>query len=283
MPHDAAALALYDESLKQLRLTALDFPAHEEPCSAEKSSPRRTSAGLALPLGKPVLSDYSKTETLALLVPALNPVARPLLFRDRALGVLSIKSLRENAFSPEDAELFARLRSRLRCRGERARVSRIETLKNKLEEEKLYLEEEIRTEYNFEEIIGNSSALRRVLQNVETVAATDSTVLIYGENRHWKRTYRARHSQLEPTPRTNSGQGKLRGIPTGLLESESFGHERGAFTGAMIAGLDDSNWQIRGPYFLMRSRTFRSNCNQNSCVYCRSRNLNVWAARALCG
>ena len=101
----------------------------------------------------------------------------PLISHDRALGVLGVSSMRENAFTNEDAELLGQLAKQVAIAVENA----LAELKKKLEEEKLYLEEEIRTEYNFEEIIGSSSVLKRVLQEVETVAATDSTVLIYGE------------------------------------------------------------------------------------------------------
>ena len=174
MPHDAAALALYDESLKELRLTALDFPEHEGPCAAGDIIPLEGNpAGLAFTTREPVLSDYSKTEDARILSSGLKSgCTAPLLFRDRTLGVLSIKSLRENAFSQEDAELFGQVAKQVAIAVENALAYReIETLKNKLEEEKLYLEEEIRTEYNFEEIIGNSPVLKRALQDVETVAA----------------------------------------------------------------------------------------------------------------
>src|SRR5262249_60290806 len=99
--------------------------------------------------------------------------------------------------------------------------------------EKLYLEDEIRTDRNFEEIVGNSAALRHVLQQVEIVAPTDSTVLIQGETGTGKELIaRAIHNVSERRARTFV---KLNcaAIPTGLLESELFGHEKGAFTGAI--------------------------------------------------
>jgi len=84
MPHDAAALALYDESLKELRLTALDFPAHEEACAAGKIIPLEgTPAGLALTTREPVLSDYSKTKDARVVSSGLKSgCTAPLLFRD---------------------------------------------------------------------------------------------------------------------------------------------------------------------------------------------------------
>ena len=253
MPHDAAALALYDESLKELRLTALDFPAHEEPCAPGKLIPLEgTPAGLALTTREPVLSDYSKTEDARVVSSGLKSgCTAPLLFRDRVLGVLSIKSLHENAFSQDDAELFGQVAKQVAIAVENALAYReIETLKNKLEEEKLYLEEEIGTEYNFEEIIGNSPALKRALQDVETVAATDSTVLIYGETGTGKELIAHAIHNLSQRRERTLVKVNCAAIPTGLLESEFFGHERGAFTGAIDRRIGRFELANQGTIFL---------------------------------
>jgi formate hydrogenlyase transcriptional activator len=253
MPHDAAALALYDESLKELRLTALDFPAYEEPCAAGKIIPLEgTPAGLALTTREPVLSDYSKSEDARVVSSGLKSgCTAPLLFRDRVLGILSIKSLRENAFSQDNAELLGQVAKQVAIAVENALAYReIETLKNKLEEEKLYLEEEIRTEYNFEEIIGNSPALKRVLQDVETVAATDSTVLIYGETGTGKELIAHAIHNLSQRRERTLVKVNCAAIPTGLLESEFFGHERGAFTGAIDRRIGRFELANQGTIFL---------------------------------
>jgi formate hydrogenlyase transcriptional activator len=253
MPHDAAALALYDESLKQLRLTALEFPAHEEPCAPGDIIPLEGNpAGLAFTTREPVLSDYSKTEDARIVSTGLKSgCTAPLLFRDRTLGILSIKSLRENAFSQEDAELLGQVAKQVAIAVENALAYReIETLKNKLEEEKLYLEEEIRTEYNFEEIIGNSPALKRVLQEVETVAATDSTVLIYGETGTGKELIAHAIHNLSQRRERTLVKVNCAAIPTGLLESEFFGHEKGAFTGAIDRRIGRFELANQGTIFL---------------------------------
>src|SRR5262249_54844185 len=109
----------------------------------------------------------------------------------------------------------------------------IDALKNKLTEEKLYLEEEIRSEFNFEEIIGESAALKQTLAQVELVAAASTTVLILGETGTGKELIaRAIHNRSARRERTFV-KVNCAAIPSGLLESELFGHERGAFTGAL--------------------------------------------------
>ena len=123
-------------------------------------------------------------------------------------------------------------------------------LKNRLAEEKLYLEDEIRTEYNFEEIVGESPKLRALLRQVETVAPTDSTVLIGGETGTGKELIaRAIHNLSARRDRTFI-KINCAAIPTGLLESELFGHERGAFTGAIAQKLGRFELADQGTIFL---------------------------------
>src|SRR5438874_13182530 len=109
----------------------------------------------------------------------------------------------------------------------------IAELKDKLVAEKVYLQDEIRTEYNFEEIIGQSSALKRALHEVETVAPTDSAVLVCGETGTGKELIARAIHELRRRRERTFVKLNCAAIPTGLLESELFGHERGAFTGAI--------------------------------------------------
>ena len=157
----------------------------------------------------------------------------PLLSRGRVLGTFGAVKYQENAFSG-DIEFLSQIGNQIAIAVENALAfAQIRELKDQLSKEKLYFEDEIRTEMNFAQIIGNSSSLRKVLKHVETVAPTDSTVLIYGETGTGKELIaRAIH---DLSPRRSKPFVKLNcaAIPTGLLESELFGHEKGAFTGAI--------------------------------------------------
>ena len=253
MPHDAAALALYDESVKQLRVAALEFPDHEAPCTTGDIIPLEGNPmGEAFTSRKPVCTNLEGIDDPRLTCSGLvSGCTAPLIFRDRVLGVLGIKSVRPHAFSEDDAELFGQVAKQVAIAVENALVySEIETLKNKLEKEKHYLEEEIRTEYNFEEIIGASPVLKRALQDVGTVATTDSTVLISGETGTGKELIaRAIHNLSDRRERTLV-KVNCAAIPTGLLESELFGHEKGAFTGAVDRRIGRFELAHQGTIFL---------------------------------
>ena len=164
---------------------------------------------------------------------------------------MSISSVREDAFTKDDQELFQQIANQVAIAAANALAVRdLEALKNKLAQEKLYLEDEIRNELNFEEIVGQSPALKQVLKLVETVAASDSTVLLLGETGTGKELIaRAVHDHSRRKSRTFV---KLNcaAIPTGLLESELFGHEKGAFTGAIAQKIGRLELADQGTLFL---------------------------------
>ena len=148
---------------------------------------------------------------------------KPMKRDPRAIDVLKI-------FAARAAAELKRQRAEAQLQ---AALVQVKELQHRLEAENVYLQEEISKEHNFEEVVGNSRALIKVLQQVETVAPTDSTVLILGETGCGKELFaRAIHSHSKrkgrPLVKLNCGA-----IPTGLVESELFGHMKGAFTGAL--------------------------------------------------
>jgi formate hydrogenlyase transcriptional activator len=175
----------------------------------------------------------------------------PLIRCNRALGVLSVARMRRDSFTEQDVDFLLQIAGQIAIAIDNAVAYRkISELSNKLEQEKLYLEDEIRNELNFEEIVGNSTVLRRVLRQVEAVAPTDSTVLIYGETGSGKELIaRAVHKlsrrSSHPFVKLNCAA-----IPTGLLESELFGHEKGAFTGAIAQRIGRFELASEGTIFL---------------------------------
>ena len=242
--HDGSGLVLYDQETRRYRVHVLSFAKNESFIEEGRvESDCRTPASIAITTRKPAVFSEQELKDLC----SESPVAQhliaegvkafcsvPLLYHDRALGALNVGRRREDAFSPEDIGLLSEVAKQIAIAVENAQAYReITELKDKLAKEKLYLEEEIRTEQNFEEIIGESSALKQVLKQVEIVASTGSTVLILGDTGTGKELLaRAIHNRSERRGRTFVKM-NCAAIPTGLLESELFGHEKGAFTGAI--------------------------------------------------
>ena len=253
LPHDAAGLALYDPAINKLRATAMEFPDHDDVFIEDDIIELEgTPSGRAFTTRLPVISSSDLSSDPCVTGTGLKSGCKiPLISHDRVLGVLGVGRLSEDAFNEEDVDLLTAVGEQVAVAVENALAYRkIDELKNKLQEEKLYLQEEIRSEYNFEEIIGTSPALKRALEAVETVAPTDSTVLIFGETGTGKELIaRALHNlssrSEHPLVKVNCAA-----IPTGLLESEMFGHERGAFTGAVEQRKGRFELAHRGTIFL---------------------------------
>jgi formate hydrogenlyase transcriptional activator len=259
MNHDYASLALYEPDARQLRLQALDFPQGKGLLQEEMVFPLEgTPSGEVIITRQPLiisganLDRYEPSVSRLFIAEGLHSgCIVPLITANRTLGTLSLSCLRAGAFTQEDVDLLMRVANQVAIAIENALAYReIAELKNQLADEKLYLEEEIRTEYTFEEIVGESSALKRVLSQVETVAATDSSVLILGETGTGKEVIARAIHDLSPRRERTFVKVNCAAIPTGLLESELFGHEKGAFTGAIAQKAGRFELAHRGTLFL---------------------------------
>src|SRR5246500_3210469 len=254
---DAAGIAFYEEASAKSRIYVVDFPnargfVKEEilvtPGDAfmrawESSKPITLAANDRKELGSEI---YELVVAEGLNAHCLIP----LVSHDRPVGVL-ILARKGEGFTREDVDFLREASGQIAIAIENALAyHEISQLKDKLAQEKLYLEEEIRSEMNFENIIGNSPALKHVLELVETVATSDSTVLLLGETGTGKELIaRAIHDRSRRKERTFV---KLNcaAIPTGLLESELFGHEKGAFTGAISQKIGRMELADQGTLFL---------------------------------
>jgi formate hydrogenlyase transcriptional activator len=175
----------------------------------------------------------------------------PLTTARQRLGTLVFAAKEEGAYDTVDLDFLRLVAQQVAVAFENALAfACIEKLKEKLEKEKVYLEEEIRTDNNFEEIVGESAALKRVLKQVETVAPTNSTVLIIGETGTGKELIARALHQMSPNRTRTFVKLNCAAIPSGLLESELFGHEKGAFTGAITQKIGRFELADQGTLFL---------------------------------
>ncbi|HEX4643572.1 MAG TPA: sigma 54-interacting transcriptional regulator [Candidatus Acidoferrales bacterium] len=257
--HEYTSLALFDAATNQMRMLALDFPQGKGLIREEMLVPLDGSiSGKAFRLRQPLVLDSaamdefnSSPSRLLRAEGVRSVVVMPLITHDRVLGTISLASLRDAAFQQGDVDLLLQVAGQVAIAVENALAfQEIGELKNKLAQEKLYLEDEIRSEMNFDEIVGESAALRAVLKQAETVAPTDSTVLITGETGTGKELIARAIHNLSPRREHTFVKVNCAAIPTGLLESELFGHERGAFTGAITQRIGRFELANGGTIFL---------------------------------
>jgi formate hydrogenlyase transcriptional activator len=259
MHGDIAGLSIRDRASGKQRLYALDFPRSKGLVKEGLLYTQYGAGKRAFETLKPVIASAAELnemspevrEELALVDGPQSMCVIPLVNHGRGLGSLAIIRTTADPFTPEEVEFLSQVAGPIAIAIENALAyEEIAQLKDKLAEEKLYLEEQIRSEMGFEQIIGNSPALKHALQMVETVALSDSTVLLLGETGTGKELIaRAIHERSRRKDRTFV---KLNcaAIPTGLLESELFGHEKGAFTGAITQKVGRMELADQGTLFL---------------------------------
>ena len=259
MKCDAAAVMLADGDGQFLRVHALDFPDSRGIFVEGALMPvAETIPGQAFRTRSPIVinrleeADIPAEMYRKAKAEGLNSFCDvPLISRQRMLGVLAVARREENTFDQEEVAFLCQVANQMAIAVENALAyGEIAELKDKLAQEKLYLEDEIRGEMDFEGIVGQSSALRHVLQLVDTVAPSDSTVLLLGETGTGKELIaRAIHERSRRKGRTFV-KVNCAAIPAGLLESELFGHERGAFTGAITQKIGRLELADQGSLFL---------------------------------
>jgi len=256
---DYTSLLLLDAESGNLRVAALDFPDSNGVIREDALAPIddsvagyvfRTRQGRIFGLDE--MNAVAPATAGVMAAEGLRAICTmPLVAHGEALGVLAVGSRRDGFFSPSDMDFYTQVAGQVALALDNAlSYRRIEELNARLAEEKVYLEDEIRTDSRFEEIVGQSRALRANLKQVETVAPTDSTVLIYGETGTGKELLARAIHNLSPRRAGTFVKLNCAAIPTGLLESEMFGHEKGAFTGAIAQRIGRFELAHRGTIFL---------------------------------
>lgn len=240
--HDYSSLCLYDETRDEFVMQALDFPGgtgllHEQVVFKRAGSP----TGQAFTDRRPLVVDdldekrFHSDVTGWLLAEGIKSACWvPLLRGKRCIGVLCVGNCQSVSFDQENVAALFSIGNQVAIAVENALAfNQIRELKDQLAKEKSYLEGEIRAEHNPTEIVGNSMEWRRVLEQIEIVAPTAAGVLVTGETGTGKELV-ARVIHEKSRRRINTFvKVNCAAVPTGLLESELFGHEKGAFTGAI--------------------------------------------------
>jgi formate hydrogenlyase transcriptional activator len=241
LPFNRSAITLYVPERDTLRIFAQNDEYASEFFSVGRELDRRDShAGWAFDQQRPLIrrnldkESESSTERLLAEQGVRSICVAPLIVAGKSIGTLNLASNKADEYAIADGELLQEVANQVALAVENMKAyEEIRSLHAKLEKENVYLREEIRSEHNFREIVGSSASLREVLEKAERVAPLDSTVLIYGETGTGKELIaRAIH---DCSKRKNRPLVKLNcsAISAGLVESELFGHKRGAFTGAL--------------------------------------------------
>jgi len=258
MQCDVACIAMPEPNQIDLHLHGLDIRDGRGFLQEDMTVPLlSSSSGLAFTSGKPFVFGTPPPESPQFTreVSAAEGMNSgcfiPIIRGERKLGVLLLLDRRENAFTDPDVEFLGQIANQVAIALENAlNYQELSESKERLAKERLYLLNEIRSEHRFDEVVGSSPALRSVLEQIETVAPTDSTVLIEGETGTGKEIIARTIHNLSSRREHTFVKVNCAAIPLGLLESELFGHERGAFTGALAQKIGRFELAHKGTLFL---------------------------------
>ena len=253
--HDLTGFWLFEGDSKRLQCVVFDYPGTRD--LTEVSVGEFTDAQwAAMRSRRPRLYSQERFEDMPSEVQGQLRVfgiktllACSLISEGGPIGVITLGSVRANAFTQEDCDLVAQLSTQISFAVDNALAyGRIDASLRRLEHERLYLESEIGSEYNFGDIVGNSAALKAVLDQIKIAAPTNSTILLHGETGTGKELIARAIHQLSARRSRTFVKLNCAAIPSGLIESELFGHEKGAFTGALM--------QKRGRFEVAHEGTF---------------------------
>jgi len=241
VPHDAATLSIFDPASQTIVVKFLQGRDAETNMVDLRIAVAGSPAEQAMRTRSPVIvprieGSHFAPESFRHLtqLDMKSGITVPLIHAGEAIGSIAVTSRIESSFGQREAEMLVQVARRVAPAVSNAEVFR-ETaeLRDRLHQEKQYLEEEINLENHFDEIVGGSAGLKYVLKQIETVAPTTATVLIQGETGTGKELLARAIHRLSPRKDSTFIKLNCAAIPAGLVESELFGHEKGAFTGAI--------------------------------------------------
>ena len=257
--HDYAALVIFDADANELRVEAQTYNDHRGVIESKRVLPiGRSPSGLAFfeqrirMFTAAEFDQFDPSGVAGLIEDGICSICCvPLITQRGPLGVLTVGRRSPNGFTPSEASLLGEVAGQVAIAvANTLAYQEISALKDRLTEEKLYLEDEISSQRDFTQLVGTSPALTSVLRQIRTVAPTDATVLLLGETGTGKELLaRALHDasrrRAQTFVRVNGAA-----LPAGLIESELFGYEKGAFTGATAAKVGRFELAHRGTLFL---------------------------------
>jgi len=259
LPFDRAVLMLYQPERDSLRVAALEGPLTARRYGAVGTEIDRqgSHSGWALDhkqclLRRDLAEEHQFPVEEKILAEGIRSyIIAPLIGKEKPLGTLNVGSETPRRYSEDDSMFLMGVASQVTLAIENMLAyEEIAALKARLEQENIYLQEEIRTEHNFEEIVGQSAAVRKALQAVETVAPTGATVLILGETGTGKELVARAVHNLSPQKDKPLVKVNCAALASTLIESELFGHEKGAFTGALARKIGRFELANGGTIFL---------------------------------